>query len=234
VAVLCLALTPMASAQSAPRAVLNLPDDALAYVPATARESAPLVVLLHGAGQAGDAMIARFQGDADKLGLVLLAPKSRGATWDVVSRAGMASMLGPSALGGVYRYPGSPDGARIAAAEAALAAVVQTDPARRVLLGFSDGASFALAYGTARKTSYAAVIAVAPGLATHAASPARRRTVIVLHGRADTVLPLAFTEGTIVPALRDAGLAVRLQTFAGGHVIPPEADAGIDGVLSAP
>lgn len=234
VAALCLALSPMASAQPVPRGVLTLPDGALAYVPSGAGASAPLVVLLHGAGQAGDAMIARFQADADRLGLVLLAPKSRGATWDVVARAGMASMLGPSSLGGVYRYAGSPDGARIAAAEAALAGQVPTDPAHRVLLGFSDGASFALAYGTGRKTTYSAVFAVAPGLATLAASPARRRPVIVLHGRTDAVLPLAFTAGTIVPALRDAGLAVRLEIFAGGHGIPPEADAGLGAALAAP
>lgn len=204
---------------------LVLDNGAVAYVPAGAAPAPPLVVLLHGAGQGGEAMIARFRADADRLGVVLLAPRARGATWDVVARAGMASVMGPSALGGVYRYNGSPDGDRVAAAEAALAARVPTDPARRVLLGFSDGASFALAYGTARKAPYAAVIAVAPGLAAVAASPARRREVILLHGRADAVLALAFTRDTIVPALRDAGLASRLQVFGGGHEIPPEANS---------
>ena len=182
----CIGLRSPASAQSSPTGQLSLPDGAAAYVPARMpRTPPPLLVLLHGAGQSPAAMIARFQPDADRLGLVLLAPRSRGASWDVIAKAQMASQIGPSSLGAAYRYIGSPDGERIAAAEAGLAKLLATDPVRRVLLGFSDGATFALAYGTDRARAYAAVIAVAPGLAVVPARPARGRRVLILHGRGD-------------------------------------------------
>ena len=55
--------------------VLQMP----AIVPATPM---PLMVLLHGAGNAGERMLARLGAAPSDAGLAVLAPDSRGGTWD--------------------------------------------------------------------------------------------------------------------------------------------------------
>ena len=61
---------------------------ALVYVPASyrAEQPAPLIVMLHGAG--GDSMqsIRLLRHVADRDGVLVLAPKSHAATWDVLAR----------------------------------------------------------------------------------------------------------------------------------------------------
>src|SRR6185312_2251999 len=80
------AVQPTATAAPAGR-VIALPDDAVAYVPASAGPRPPLLVLLHGAGHGQAEMVQHFEGEADRRGIVLLAPDSRGVTWDAVSIA---------------------------------------------------------------------------------------------------------------------------------------------------
>ena len=57
------------------------------YVPPTyhAEHTAPLVVLLHGAGEDARDGLALLRGQADGAGLILLAPSSREYTWDVIA-----------------------------------------------------------------------------------------------------------------------------------------------------
>ena len=62
--------------------------DGLLYVPPGydgAEEKAPLALMLHGAGGDARSGISHFLGLADEAGLVLLAPESRGRTWDVLA-----------------------------------------------------------------------------------------------------------------------------------------------------
>src|SRR5919202_1616198 len=61
-------------------------DEGYLYVPATyrAEEPAPLVLLLHGAGEDARDGLALLRGQADGAGLILLVPNSRGPTWDFV------------------------------------------------------------------------------------------------------------------------------------------------------
>src|SRR3954452_15057097 len=77
---------PSAAAAHQPRAIA-LPDDAVAYVPASAGPHPPLLVLLHGADHRPKWMIEQLAAQADARGLVLLAPTSRGITWDAVRGA---------------------------------------------------------------------------------------------------------------------------------------------------
>jgi phospholipase/carboxylesterase len=206
------------------RVILKLGDNAVASVPATASGSAippRLIVLLHGAGQTPDEMIARFARDADCADAVLLAPKSRGPTWDVILAAQMHALDGQSLTSDVYRYSTSSDADRVTEAIASLGKSVKTDSAQRFLLGFSDGATFALALGTSRDMPYAGVVALSPGLAVVASRPARKRAVLIMHGTNDRSLPFDFTRSTIVPMLRAERLAVRFMPFRGGHEIAP-------------
>ena len=60
--------------------------DGKLYVPRTytGEDPAALMVTLHGAGGHAEANIGRFRNIADDQGVILLAPDSRGRTWDVV------------------------------------------------------------------------------------------------------------------------------------------------------
>jgi phospholipase/carboxylesterase len=210
---------------SAERRILALPDGAMAALPALGGDQTslpPLIILLHGAGQTAADMIARFTSNPDCATAVLLAPKSLGPTWDVVGMAELKAIEGASLSSDRLRYSNSKDAGRVMAAMAALAQAYPTDPRRSMLLGFSDGASFALALGTGRDRPFTSVVAISPGLVAFAARPARGRNVLILHGRKDHTLSFDFTRSTIVPALRSAGLSVKFLPFDGGHDIPDD------------
>lgn len=205
------------------RRLIMLPDEAIASVPApggTAARPPRLIVLLHGAAQGPLDMIRRFAGDPDCRDAVLLAPKSARLTWDVISMAETAALQASSVTTAFLHYTKSTDGGRVVSAMEALAAQVSTDPAQQILVGFSDGATFALALGTSKDTPFTDVVALSPGLAVVASRPARGRRVLVMHGRQDKNLPFSFTSTTVVDRLKSAGLTVRFVPFEGGHVIP--------------
>ena len=213
--------------------ILSLPDEAIAYVPASAGAQPPLLVLLHGAGRRADRMIESLSEEADRRGIVLLAPTSRGATWDSVSNAEQPpspdSMLANSLA---HRFSASRDATRVEAAIAALGKLLPVDRSRTVLAGFSDGATFALAMGLSRSHSFSAVIAWSPGIAIETASPARGRKVFVSHGREDPVLSFNTDCAEIVPMVQSEGAVVSFLPFEGGHEMPQIAkDAFLDAVF---
>ena len=238
-ALLALAQAPAAAA-SPPQAVaalqgrtLNLPDEALAYVPANAGPTPPLLVLLHGAGRASGDMIRKFAPEADRRGIVLLAPTSRGVTWDVI-----AINSKPPAPGSVFDerfrhvFTSTRDSERVDQAIDALGKVVPIDRKRTALGGFSDGATFALAIGMSRYSDFSAVIAWSPGIPIENPTPARGRRVFVSHGRQDTVLSFDDDCDEIVPLLKNEGAVVTFLPFDGGHEVPKSAEgAFLDAVF---
>lgn len=226
--------TAPAPAQTAPQPrVIPLPDDAIAYIPASAGPNPPVLVLLHGADHRPGWMIQRLAAQADKRGIVLLAPTSRAGTWDSVSRAKAdPSRDSPLVNANARRFGSSRDADRVEAAIAALAATVPVDRKRTVLAGFSDGATFALAMGMSRAHDFAAVIAWSPGIAIDTPAPARGRRVFVSHGRQDPVLSYRTDCGEIVPHLKAEGAVVTFLPFDGVHQVPQVAvDAFLDAVF---
>ena len=168
---------------------------------------APLVVLLHGAGGDAGGALAPFHALADDLGVVLLAPESRGRTWDVLlGRWGPDVDFVDRALDQAF--------ARYA-----------VDPDRLAVGGFSDGASYALGLGTANGDLFGHVVALSPGFTPRAPAVGRPR-LFVSHGTADEVLPIDVCSRRIVPRLRDAGYAVDYREFEGGHTVPETIAAG--------
>ena len=168
-----------------------------------AGEPLPLVVTLHGAGGNPEQGLDLFRPLADEFGLVLLAPGSRGSTWD--------------AVGGSY----GPDAEAIDAALHQVFAELPVDGERVAIGGFSDGGSYALGLGLANGPLFSRVIAFSPGFVP----PARRAgtpAVFVSHGEADDVLPVDRTSRVIVPALREDGYDVTYREFPGPHVVPPD------------
>lgn len=201
--------SPPADAALAPGAVHALPlgdgaRDALLRVPRGYRpeHAAPLVVVLHGAGGAGDGMLRALADAADRTGTLLLAPQSANGTWDAIHD-------------GFGR-----DVSRLDAALAATFARVAVDPARVTVAGFSDGATYALSLGLANGDLFARVVAFSPGFVVGAPAVGRPR-IFVSHGTADRVLPIERCSRRIVPALQRAGYQVRYREFAGGHAMPP-------------
>lgn len=181
--------------------------DGYLYVPATyqAVRSAPLVVLLHGAGEDARDGLALLRQQADATGLILLALSSRGPTWDLILRRG--------------RY--GPDVAAIDGALESTFSRYAVDPARVAVGGYSDGASYALSLGIANGDLFTHVLGFSPGFMASTAEVGSPR-IFVSHGIRDGWLPIERCSRRIVPQLEHAGYDVTYREFEGGHVVPPE------------
>ena len=176
--------------------------DGLLYVPAGYREiaPAPLALTLHGAGGSARSGITHFLHLADTAGVVLLAPESRGGTWDVL-------------MGGY-----GPDVEFIDRTLEWAFDRLALDTRRLSITGFSDGASYALSLGLTNGDLFTRAIAFSPGVM----APATRRgkpPVFVSHGTRDRVLPIERCSRRIVPQLNCAGYQVRYREFDGPHTV---------------
>lgn len=184
--------------------------DAELFVPRSYRAgtASPLLVMLHGAGQSSSEWsgAAQFTRMLDARGIVMLAPDSRGATWE-------------------HRDPRD-----VRFIDTALAWTfdrVAVDPAQIALGGFSDGASFALSLGLYNGPLFPSLIAFSPGFIGSDARRGKPR-VFVSHGRSDRVLPYGNAR-RLVTSLREASYDVRFETFDGGHTVgPSEAAKALD------
>jgi phospholipase/carboxylesterase len=176
------------------------------YVPASYQpeKPAPLVLLLHGAGEDARDGLAQLRGQADETGLILLALSSRGLTWDSILDRG--------------RY-----GSDIAVIDRALEHTFSrwaVDPARVAVGGYSDGASYALSLGIANGDLFSDVIAFSPGFLAPTVQRGSPR-IFVSHGTQDRWLPIDSCSRRIVPQLERDGYEVRYREFEDGHVVPP-------------
>ena len=187
--------------------------DGAVYVPPSYRPDspAPLVLTLHGATGSGRRGLRRLQPLADAAGLILLAPDSRGTTWDVVT----TGAFGPD----------------VEFADLALDLVFAryaVDPTRLVAEGFSDGASYALSLGLINGDLFSHVIAFSPGFVTEGSRRGKPR-LFVSHGVHDRVLPIDLCSRRIVRDVRGDDYDVRYTEFDGGHAVPTEiARAALD------
>lgn len=177
--------------------------DGLVYVPGgySADRPAGLVLLLHGAGGIAQHGIGLLQPLADEANLILVAPDSRGSTWDVIM-----SDYGPD----------------VSYIEQALSQTFDryaVDPARIAVGGFSDGASYALSLGITNGDLFTHVIAFSPGFM----APTRQEgqpSIYISHGTRDEVLPIDRCSRRIVPQLQRLGYDVNYHEFDGPHTVP--------------
>jgi phospholipase/carboxylesterase len=206
------------AAGSAPTGLLPLQlsgsdRDGAVYVPPSYRYDPPfpLLLTLHGAGGSGRRGLRRLQPLADAAGLILLAPDSRGTTWDVVK----AGAFGP-------------DTEFVDRALDLVFARYAVDPLRLVAEGFSDGASYALSLGLLNGDLFTHVIAFSPGFMTEGSRRGKPR-LFVSHGIGDRVLPMDLCSRRIVRDLRGGDYDVRYTEFDGGHEVPTDiARAALD------
>jgi phospholipase/carboxylesterase len=178
--------------------------DGLLYIPedyGTKYDGAPLALMLHGAGGNARSGISHFLGLADEAGLILLAPESRGRTWDVL-------------VGGY-----GPDVEFIERALEQTFDRLAVDGDKLAVAGFSDGASYSLSIGLTNGDLFTHVIAFSPGFASPAAYRGKP-PIFVSHGTRDEVLPIGKTSRRIVPELERKGYEVRYREFDGPHTVP--------------
>ena len=182
---------------------LDAGRDGFLFVPARATSADPLalVLMLHGAGGNGRAGLAPFLDQAEEGGVILLAPDSRGRTWDVLLQGwGPDVAFLDRALEHTFaRYP--------------------VGPGRVSVEGFSDGASYALGLGLANGDLFRRIVAFSPGYVPRSAAEGRPH-IYVSHGIHDPVLPIDRCSRRIVPALQTRGYDVRYHEFDGGHDVP--------------
>jgi phospholipase/carboxylesterase len=185
---------------------LDKDRDAILYVPKTyvPGKPAPFALLLHGAGGSAEHGLFLLKDQAELHNIVLLAPSSRGNTWDIID-------------GGVF-------GADVLLIQQAMEVVFQSctiDTGRLAIGGFSDGASYALSLGLINGGLFTHIIAFSPGF-FHAPTLTGKPAVFISHGVKDTVLPIQPCSRRIVPKLQQETYAVTYREFGDGHIVPDE------------
>jgi phospholipase/carboxylesterase len=163
----------------------------------------PLLVFLHGAGQSGAGLLRRIGPAADRAGVAVLAPDSRGTTWDAI------------------RDSFGDDVAFLNRALEHVFTRLAVDPARVALGGFSDGASYAISLGLANGDLFPRIAAFSPGFVI-SAEPHGHPRFFVSHGTADQILPIDQCSRIIVPRLRSLGYDVTFREFEGRHEMPAD------------
>jgi phospholipase/carboxylesterase len=211
-----------AFAQAGGGRTVELGEGTIAFLPESIRagQPTPVIVLLHGAGGNPKAFIPKFRSEAEKRGVVLLAVKSKGPSWDMIEaiRKQQNSGRGNDPIVPVTNI----DEPRIRAAVGKLSQCVTTDAAHTALAGFSDGASYAMTIGPAHPDPYRTLLLFSPGFAILTGDPDPTQRVFMSHGRKDSILPFGDRETNLVPGLKAAGMTLTFRPFDGDHLIPPD------------
>ncbi|MEW5915329.1 MAG: phospholipase, partial [Gemmatimonadota bacterium] len=176
----------------------------LLYVPRSYDRSkpAPLIVLLHGAGGRARNWFGSYGARSETLGAIMLAPESRGSTWDAIH-----GDFGPD-------IPFVNSALRYTFEHCAI------DPRRIALAGFSDGATYAISLGMANGDLFTHIVAFSPGFVREH-TPVGKPPIFISHGTRDQILPIEVTSRAIVPALKRRGYSVEYVEFDGRHEVPP-------------
>lgn len=188
--------------------------DGVIHVPDDTRRPLPLIVLLHGASGSGAEFLENLAPIVTTVGAVILAPDSRGRTWDAMDvEAGTVLDLFTS----TRRFVGfGPDVVFINQALDQVFDTVDIDPERIAIAGFSDGATYALSIGVANGDLFRKVVAFSPGF-VHDTARRAQPEIFVSHGRDDRILPIARASRRIVQVLQQQGYRVTYREFEGGH-----------------
>jgi predicted esterase len=190
-------LTPPTGITTIP---LSIGVDGLLFVPTTYKPStpAPFAFLLHGAGRSASELMLPVSTYAESRGLVLAAVTAVDGTWDAIHGTFGADVRNINAtLDWVF--------ARCA-----------VDTTRLGLMGFSDGATYAIGLGRTNGDLFRRVNVYSPGFLL-SIEPVGKPEFFITHGTADQVLSVESTRSIIVPQLRSAGYSVDYREWDGGH-----------------
>jgi phospholipase/carboxylesterase len=199
--------------------------DGMLFVPksAASQRALPLIVMLHGAGNRAQGVAYTFA-MAEDLGAIVLAPDSRGTTWDAVRGPASIPEDVADASDSVASSAAEWYGPDVAFIDRALQHAFErcaVDRERIALAGFSDGASYALSLGMSNGDLFGGIIAFSPGFVP-AFVPLGKPRIFVSHGTRDRVLPIDSASREIVPQLKQRGYDVTYREFDGPHTVPIE------------
>ena len=162
----------------------------------------PLVIVLHGAGRQDELLFKGLQGEADRREALFLIPRSYQPTWDLIAGGNDADLRFLAyCMRWIYeRY--------------------RIDPTRQSLLGYSDGASYALALGLSNPRLFSAVMAWAAGFLAIDANNLQpddpKPRVFLEYGDQDPLFPYQQVALPLREALEKIGYAVLFRTDVGG------------------
>lgn len=178
--------------------------DSFAYFPSQAEQSTNTVavIALHGAGGDAHQLFATLKGVAEKYGFLLIIPSSVGRTWDL-----FIDGFGPD----------------ISLLETCMHEVASMSPISEfILVGYSDGASYAISVGLENSNLFRRVVALSPGGTSTETRAKQPMSFFVSHGKNDPVLNIDKCSRVIVPQLKEMGHNVEYVEYDGGHEVPPE------------
>ncbi len=182
------------------RAVLLTPDEI------DAERAYPLVTVLHGAGRQDEQLAVAFRDEPERRDALFLIPRSFLQTWDLIaSRERHDLDFLEWAYDLVYRrYP--------------------IDPRRQALLGYSDGASYALSVGLSNPHVFSAVLGWAAGFRVIDESRvdpgARRPRILLEYGTHDQLFPFEQVALPMRQGLEREGYEVEFRVDQGGKHWP--------------
>lgn len=190
-----------ATTLGAGQGVLGLDDrDATIFVPDDlGDEPVPLILALHGFTGAGSDMVGALRREASARRFVVVGPTSRGQTWDLDDG------------------PIGPDAAMIDRTLESVFRQLRVDPRRIGVLGFSDGASYALSTGMVNGDLFTHVMAFAP-LRFVTPVSVGRPAFFLSSGSDDRLIPLGRVRD-MAGQIEGFGYEVTLHTHRDGHVI---------------
>jgi phospholipase/carboxylesterase len=190
--------------------------DAILQVPKNATQSPlPLLLMLHGATQNAEDMFRYLGAAPEDAGVVVLAPKSRGITWDAIG----------GSFGEDFDY--------LNRALQRIFETVAVDPARIAIGGFSDGASYALSVGLMNGDLFSRVAAFSAGFLIEG-TPHGKPRIFISHGTHDHILPIDRCGRRLAKGLVANGYDVTFREFDGDHEIPePVAREGMTWIASS-
>jgi predicted peptidase len=186
--------------RGASRAVLLTPDEI------DPDRRYPLVTVLHGAGRQDELLVRACRGEPERRQALFLVPRSVQPTWDLIAGDGRADLdFLEWAYDLIYRrYP--------------------VDPARQALLGYSDGASYALAVGLSNPQIFRAVMGWAAGFAaiddTHLRPDDRKPAILLEYGTHDELFPFERIALPMRAELERLGYEVEFRVDEGGRHWP--------------
>lgn len=171
----------------------------------------PLVTVLHGAGRQDEMLVKACRNEPEARQMLFFVPRSLAPTWDLIAGDERPDL---DFLGWAWdliyrRYP--------------------VDAGRQALLGYSDGASYALSVGLSNPHLFRAVMGWAAGFLAldarrHAgaegAADARRPAVLLEYGTHDELFPYERVALPMRDQLVRMGYRVEFRTDQGGRHWP--------------
>jgi predicted esterase len=166
----------------------------------------PLITVLHGAGRREEMLVKAYQEEPGARDALFLIPRSHHPTWDLIATDGRPDLdFLEWAYDLIYRrYP--------------------VDPNRQGLIGYSDGASYALSVGLSNPGIFRAVMGWAAGfLVLDEASPSAedpKPSVLLEYGTHDPLFPFERVAIPMREELERRGYAVNFRIDQGGRHWP--------------